>query len=83
MMMAEWRKLWYEGTNGATDPDFPIGFVQIGPLGQIRGPESTESENTFAVRIGQTGGMEHGGTAPNTRWPHTFMSTGYDLMNPP
>ena len=27
--------------------------------------------------------MATGGTAPNKRWPNTFMSTGFDLMNPP
>ena len=30
--------------------------------------------------MGQTGGY---GYAPNARWPKAFMSTGFDLMNPP
>jgi len=30
-MMKEWRHEWHVGTEGATDPEFPFGFVQIGP----------------------------------------------------
>eukprot|EP01045_Picozoa_sp_COSAG04_P029623 COSAG04_NODE_4913_length_1828_cov_2.092539_4_plen_26_part_01 len=26
--MKEWRQQWHIGTGGATDPDFPMGFVQ-------------------------------------------------------
>ena len=29
-MMKEWRAEWHAGTGGATDPNFPIGFVQVG-----------------------------------------------------
>ena len=31
--MDEWRREWHAGTGQGTDPNFPIGFVQIGPLG--------------------------------------------------
>ena len=36
MMMDEWRREWHAGTGQGTDPNFPIGFVQIGPLGGTR-----------------------------------------------
>jgi sialate O-acetylesterase len=78
-MMTEWRALWHQGTGGATDPNFPVGFVQIGPYGQAAG-RGGNSEKCFAIRVGQTGGAFH---APSKRWPHSFMSTGFDLMNPP
>eukprot|EP00931_Biecheleriopsis_adriatica_P076998 TRINITY_DN50643_c0_g1_i1.p1 TRINITY_DN50643_c0_g1~~TRINITY_DN50643_c0_g1_i1.p1 ORF type:complete len:586 (-),score=57.75 TRINITY_DN50643_c0_g1_i1:94-1851(-) len=74
-MMKEWRSEWYVGTHGATDPNFPIGFVQIGPLTGNR-----PSGDTFKIRMGQTAGF---GYAPNLRWPYTFMATAFDLANPP
>ena len=72
MMMKAWREQWHQGTGGATDPDFPIGLVQIGPHGS--------SATTFATRMGQTADF---GFAPNSRWPHSFMATAFDLSNPP
>lgn len=29
-LMTEWRNQWHIGTGGATDPNMPMGFVQIG-----------------------------------------------------
>merc|ERR1712232_583976 len=75
MMMDEWRRDWHVGTGGATDPNFPIGFVQIGPL--TGGGKTAAS---FAIRMGQTADY---GYAPNDVWPHTFMATAFDLANPP
>merc|ERR1712113_969487 len=74
-MMDEWRREWYVGTGGATDPEFPIGFVQIGPL--TGGGKDAAS---FAIRMGQTADY---GYAPNKAWPNTFMSAALDLSNPP
>ena len=30
-MISAWRDGWFYATNGATDPNFPFGFVQLGP----------------------------------------------------
>ena len=75
-MMSEWRSQWHLGTGGATDPDMPMGFVQIGPMTNDEG----DSADSFLIRMGQTANY---GYAPNKAWPHAFMSTGFDLMNPP
>jgi hypothetical protein len=75
MMMAEWRAQWNVGTGGATDPHFPIGFVQMGPTGGWG-----DKQDSFEIRMGQTGGF---GYAPNARWPHSFMAAAFDLANPP
>ena len=39
-----------------------------------------DNPDSFLIRMGQTGGF---GYAPNKRWPRAFMSTAFDLMNPP
>ena len=72
-MMKEWRQQWHVGTGGATDPDFPMGFVQIGPMTNDEG----DNADSFLIRMGQTAGY---GYAPNKRWPNAFMSTAFDLM---
>lgn len=28
-MIDDWRRKWYDGTGGCTDPLFPFGFVQV------------------------------------------------------
>jgi hypothetical protein len=28
-LIESWRNVWYERTNGSTDPNFPFGFVQV------------------------------------------------------
>jgi hypothetical protein len=53
-----------------------MGFVQIGPMTNDEG----NNADSFLIRMGQTAGF---GYAPNKRWPNAFMSTGFDLMNPP
>ena len=70
-----WRSQWFVGTGGATDPNFPMGIVQIGPM-MNNPPENS----TFEIRWGQTGGY---GYVPNARWPNNFMATAFDLANPP
>ena len=75
-LMTEWREQWHLGTGGATDPNMPMGFVQIGPMTNDEG----DNADSFLIRMGQTAGF---GYAPNKRWPNAFMSTGFDLMNPP
>lgn len=71
----------HEGTGGATDPEFPVGFVQIGPYTSGGpGPSSDASFKAFLIRMGQTNGY---GFAPNPVWPNTFMATAFDLANPP
>eukprot|EP01046_Picozoa_sp_COSAG06_P061126 COSAG06_NODE_13277_length_1274_cov_2.793191_2_plen_205_part_00 len=47
MMMDEWRREWHAGTGQGTDPNFPIGFVQIGPLG---GATATDTCLFWGVR---------------------------------
>ena len=71
-----YRSQWHLGTGGATDPQMPMGFVQIGPMTNDEG----DSADSFLIRMGQTANF---GYAPNKRWPNAFMSTGFDLMNPP
>ena len=71
----EWRREWHAGTGGGTDPLFPVGFVQIGPL-----TNGASANKSFTVRMGQTAGY---GYAPNSAWPRTFMATALDLANPP
>eukprot|EP00937_MAST-01D_sp_MAST-1D-sp2_P001120 g1120.t1 len=75
-LMREWRAEWHVGTGGATDPQFPMGFVQIGPMTN----DEAHPDNTFQIRMGQTAGY---GYAPNARWPNAFMGTAFDLANPP
>ena len=75
-MMAEWRTQWHIGTGGATDPNMPMGFVQIGPMTNDEG----DNADSFLIRMGQTANY---GYAPNKAWPNTFMSTAFDLANPP
>lgn len=75
-LMTEWRRQWHLGTGGATDPEFAMGFVQIGPMTNDEGDDA----DSFLIRMGQTANF---GYAPNARWPNAFMSTGFDLMNPP
>jgi len=79
-MMSEWRKEWHVGTGGATDPNFPIGFVQIGPYSSTGTGPSGNSDKAFEIRMGQTADY---GYAPNKRWPNSFMATAFDLANPP
>lgn len=73
-MMAEWRRNFYEGTGGATDPNFNFGFVQIGPL------TSGNNEGGFQIRLGQTANYSY---APNPKMPNTYMAAAFDLANPP
>lgn len=75
-LMTEWRAQWHIGTGGGTDPNMPMGFVQIGPMTNRK----NNDPSTFLIRMGQTGGF---GYAPNKRWPNAFMSTAFDLANPP
>ena len=58
MMMDEWRREWHAGTGGGTDANFPIGFVQIGPLGGTPGPVNA-SVKTFKIRMGQVTILDH------------------------
>ena len=79
-LMEEWRSQWHIGTGGATDPEFPFGFVQLGCLGCAPLNESADPFPTFKIRMGQTADF---GYAPNARWPNTFMAAALDLANPP
>jgi len=72
-MMAQWRRQWYSGTRGATQPNFPFGVVQIGP-------DTSSGAEDFAIRQGQTADY---GFMPNPAQPHTFLAAAYDLPNPP
>jgi sialate O-acetylesterase len=66
-MIDDWRDRWHRGTANSTNPDFAVGFVQIGPN---CGPD----HRVFATRIGQA----NGGVA---LWPGTFMASAIDLPN--
>ena len=73
MMVEEWRRGWFAGTAGGTDPTFPVGFVQIGPLSQAVGKGAPKSVPTFQIRMGQTADF---GFAPNPYFgPNIFMAT--------
>ena len=66
VMIEQWRRQWYAGTEGATDREFPVGFVQIGPIiGIYTGPGAGSSQ-TFATRMGQTAGYAEE-TLPSVR----------------
>jgi sialate O-acetylesterase len=78
-MIEEWRRDWYAGTSGGTDPNFPVGFVQIGPLSQAVGKDAPKSVPTFQIRLGQTAGY---GYAPNPYLTNTFMASAFELGNP-
>lgn len=79
VLVEQWRRQWYEGTNGATDRNFPFGFVQIGPLDNTPGPGALLSSAAFMQRMGATAGYGH---APNPELPNTFMATAFDLGDP-
>ena len=78
--MAQWRRQWYEGTGGGTDPLMPFGVTQVGPVSFNNNATLPTYNRTFAIRTGQTGGF---GYLPNARWPHTFLAAAFDLPNPP
>ena len=69
-MMSTWRQRWHEGTGGATDPTFPFGFVQVGPMGH-------PGADSFAIRMGQTCDF---GYAPNERMTNTFAATAIGML---
>lgn len=52
-MISAWRAAWAAGTGGATDPQFPFGFVQLSVWGDPADPPQP-GEPVATVRFGQT-----------------------------
>lgn len=83
-MIRAWRRAWHEGTGGITDPLFPFGFVQLGPVGCTCQPGHTGcvcppaavGTGFSLVRWSQTASVGH---VPNAAMPNTFMAVAMDL----
>ncbi|KAI8520059.1 hypothetical protein Bbelb_033160 [Branchiostoma belcheri] len=72
-MIDSWRKEWYMGTGGRTDPYFPFGFVQLSTTGT---PKATGNLGYPAIRWHQTADY---GYVPNPVMPNVFMAVAVDL----
>ncbi|PIK46232.1 putative sialate O-acetylesterase [Apostichopus japonicus] len=78
-MVNDWRKKWYEGTEGNTDPMFPFGFVQV-CISKVQEYEYCDKYCDFAsLRWAQTAGY---GYAPNPVLQNVFMAVSVDLPDP-
>lgn len=74
-MISDWRKYWYEGTSGSTDPDFAFGLVQLSVLNEANWyDDGAYSE----IRWHQTA---DNGFVPNSKMPNTFMAVTIDLLD--
>ncbi|XP_035680030.1 sialate O-acetylesterase-like [Branchiostoma floridae] len=71
-MIDSWRKEWYMGSGGQTDPYFPFGFVQLSTTGK---PSDT-GMGFPAIRWHQTADY---GYVPNPAMPNVFMAVAVDL----
>jgi len=69
-MISAWRDGWFYATNGATDPNFPFGFVQLGPNSAQK-----NNHNWAVLRWKQTGEQ---GFTPNTVMDNVFMAAAMD-----
>ena len=80
-MIKDWRAKWHAGTDGATDPVFPFGFVMLNSVGnasvydhpKAQSPTGDPFSPAFGyggVRWAQTAGY---GYVPNPVMPKVFM----------
>lgn len=84
-MVRDWRAKFHAASEGATNPNFPFGFVQLAPWGA-----STDANNgcgqgsdlqcqVATLRWGQT--ADTGTALTNMQLPNTFMATATDLAD--
>ncbi|XP_066929967.1 sialate O-acetylesterase-like [Clytia hemisphaerica] len=70
-MINDWRKKWFEGTNGSTDQMLPFGFVQLATI------DPKIPEQRFPrIRYEQTANY---GYVPNPKQQNVFMAVAMDL----
>lgn len=95
-MVADWRAKWSVGTAGATDPQFPFGFVQLNGYGggtrggpfvpKYNNPVDTDYSNVYSTRWGfaaiRWAQTAGYGYVPNPVMPKTFMAVILDTANP-
>ena len=74
-MISDWRRNWFEGTSGSTDPQFAFGFVQLSVLNE---PNWVDNGAYSTIRWHQTTDY---GFAPNFKMPNTFMAVTIDLLD--
>ena len=71
--VADWRAAW-SAVPGTTDPNFPIGFVELAD-----GTDESFGVSMAGFRIAQTANW---GYAPNPDLPNTFMAHAHDAGDP-
>ena len=72
-MIRAWRKVWHAGTDGATDVEFPFGFVQLSSWGNPANepPRTAHDDSIATVRWAQRTTLD--------TVNRTFMATAIDL----
>merc|ERR550532_2299438 len=73
-MIRDWRDKFHQGTRQETDPKFPFGFVQIGPMTN----DTSKVTKYCDIRWHQTADQ---GFAPNLLEENTFMAVALDLTD--
>ncbi|XP_072342970.1 sialate O-acetylesterase [Scyliorhinus torazame] len=70
-MIEDWRQVFHQGSGGATEIDFPFGFVQLSTY------HNAVPDDSFSwIRWHQTADF---GYAPNPKMRRTFMAVAMDL----
>ncbi|XP_048418357.1 sialate O-acetylesterase isoform X4 [Stegostoma tigrinum] len=70
-MIEDWRQIFHQGSGGATEADFPFGFVQLST------DHHAVPDDSFPwIRWHQTADF---GYAPNSKMKRTFMAVAMDL----
>ncbi|XP_067909849.1 sialate O-acetylesterase [Heterodontus francisci] len=70
-MIEDWRQIFHQGSGGASEIDFPFGFVQLSTYRQA------VSDDSYPwIRWHQTADF---GYAPNPKMKRTFMAVAMDL----
>ncbi|XP_066926705.1 sialate O-acetylesterase-like [Clytia hemisphaerica] len=72
-MINNWRKKWFEGTDGSTDQMFPFGFAQLATVGA---DFSSKRPDFAKIRYEQTANY---GYVPNQQQQNVFMAVAMDL----
>ncbi|XP_078386788.1 sialate O-acetylesterase [Cetorhinus maximus] len=70
-MIKDWRQVFHRGSGGATEIDFPFGFVQLSTYHQ-----AVPDDSFPWIRWHQTADF---GYAPNPKMKRTFMAVAMDL----
>ena len=71
-MISDWRAKWAEGTGGATDANFPFGFVQLAAWVEGGATSMKIAQTRWFMTAGQN-------NVPNHLMPNVFMGTAFDL----